>query len=57
MTYSNTNPAGNPVVRGAVSTPVHRPTADVISRQDPRHSERDFLRDLDKATQRKPKAS
>jgi hypothetical protein len=33
------------------------PQSDVAEKQDKEHSEADFLRDLDKATQQKPAAS
>lgn len=33
------------------------PGGDVVERQDKSHSEADFLRDLDQATQQKPAAS
>jgi hypothetical protein len=33
------------------------PGSEVIQKQDPGHTEADFLRDLGKATQRKPAAS
>jgi hypothetical protein len=36
---------------------VDPPSADVKKAQDPGHTEGNFLRDLDKATQRKPESS
>lgn len=50
---SNTvNPAGSPDVN--ISAPALRPPSpEVAERQDPKHSESDFARDLKKATRRK----
>jgi hypothetical protein len=58
MTARNTNPAGNPrfsigkptIARRAGAGP---PMPDVARKQDPRHTKKDFLRDLDKDTQRR----
>lgn len=47
------NPAGN---TRYVIQDVHAPSRGVRKRQDPDHSEADFLGDLDKATQKRTKA-
>lgn len=49
----NSNPAGQP----SISKPtIQPPRGDVAAKQDSRHTEKDFARDLGKATQRKSEA-
>ncbi len=45
------NPAGAPILTNTAS-PVSPPGADVVTRQDPHHSEADLMADLGKARQR-----
>jgi hypothetical protein len=47
------NPAGSPRLRASV-TPAP-PAPDVADKQDPAHTEEDFLRDLDRATTNRSK--
>ncbi len=51
MPDTNTNPAGNPIIRRIP----RQPPADVVERQDPAHTEADFLRDLEKASTNRAK--
>ena len=51
------NPAGSPMVHDLTPKPPKVVQADVEQLRDPKHTEADFQRDLDKATQRKPSAS
>ncbi len=50
-----TNPVALRIVGG--KTQIRQPSGEVISKQDPGHTEADFLRNLDKATGQKPAAS
>jgi hypothetical protein len=50
----NSNPLGNPRVGPIRKPTISRPGPDVTKKQDPRHTERDFARDLRKATRQKP---
>ena len=51
MPDTNTNPAGNPIVRRGP----RQPPADVVGKQDPAHTEADFFRDLEKASTNRSK--
>lgn len=51
------NPAGSPRVIDRTPKPPKTVRSDVEQLRDPKHSEADFMRDLDKATERKPAAS
>jgi hypothetical protein len=52
------NPAGSPRVTqrvhgaGRPTAPIQEPSPSVLTKQDPAHTEGDFLRDLDRATRR-----
>lgn len=50
----NYNPPGNPRL-GKQVTRVRKPAPEVIEKQDPNHTETDFLRDLDRATTNRSK--
>jgi hypothetical protein len=57
MTENRTkNPIALRIVGGAKSQ-IKQPSGGVVDKQDPGHSESDFLSDLDKATRQKPAAS
>jgi hypothetical protein len=47
---TTSNPAGSPRVKSGGPS---RPSSDV-QKQDPKHTEQDFVRDLEKAKRRKP---
>lgn len=49
---SNYNPAGNPRVKHKERP--DPPGREVLEKMGKEHTERDFLRDLDKATRQKP---
>jgi hypothetical protein len=46
----NSNPAGKPLISKPT---IKHPSRDTVAKQDPRHTEGEFLRDLKKATQQK----
>lgn len=50
------NPAGSPIIRDLTPKPPKVVSAEVEKLRDPNHTESDFLRDLDKATQKRTKA-
>jgi hypothetical protein len=54
QTPRTTNPAGNTVY---TIFSIQPPAQSVLSKQDPEHTEDDFLHDLEKVTQRQPKPS
>lgn len=52
---ATSNPIG-PFSFRATETVIEQPSPEVAEKQDPDHSESDFMRDLGKATQRKSEA-
>jgi hypothetical protein len=46
------NPAGPPILTNT-SSPISSPRPDVVAKQDPDHTEADFVADLGKATQQR----
>lgn len=54
---ATSNPIGPFSFQPSEPAGVHQPGPDVVDKQDPQHSEADFMSDLAKATQQKPAAS
>jgi hypothetical protein len=52
QTTTTVNPAGAPTLTNT-STSISPPQPDVVAKQDPRHTEADFMSDLDKATRQR----
>lgn len=50
---ATSNPAGSPKVTDLTPSP-KRPSEEVQQAQDSQHTEADFIRDLNRATRRKP---
>ena len=52
-----TNPAGTPVLKTVRAATPSAPSARVAEKQEPSHTEADFMRDLGKTAQQKPATS
>ncbi|MGV1048689.1 MAG: hypothetical protein ACOYD4_09235 [Solirubrobacterales bacterium] len=53
---ATSNPIGPFSFQASEPTIIHQPSPDVAEKQDPEHTEGDFMRDLGKATQQKSEA-